>query len=177
MAKKGLVKMKYYYNKAGNYYTEIEDMNIYYDSIEGQFKHKFICKCDKEIGCFCFDTMEDAVDGVLIGLGCNTCVAQDFISDCLYEDETLQELIDVHEGTNIRILMKLRNEADNGGLFHTASDEFRLNVVGAAEDELDHLIFGGKLATLSDRTTKMIVQHAVDVDYFDCGFGGSSCNV
>jgi hypothetical protein len=41
---KGLVKMRYFLDPLDEEYENIEDLSIYYDSISGQFKHKYKCE-------------------------------------------------------------------------------------------------------------------------------------
>lgn len=58
---KGLIKIKQYIDEDKEY-LNIENYKIYYDSISGEYKCNFKCPtCNKSLGCFCFESIENAI--------------------------------------------------------------------------------------------------------------------
>lgn len=171
MSMKGLVKMRYFLNPLDEEFENIEDLSIYYDSISGQFKHKYKCECGKTIGCYCYDSLSDAWSDVIEGMQCAECSVYDFVIETVYEDENLRELIDNIEHTNLNILFKLK---EDDTMFSHILDEDYEQILDAVDDEIGQTL--RSLKEMSASTVSKIIDYMVEVDYFDCGFSGSACN-
>jgi len=167
---KGLVHIKKQYDILEKEYLDISDEKIYYDSISGQYKHKFVCGCGKEIGCFCFDSIDDAVSGTDIGMTCEDCSISDFLGECLFEDEHLQKLIDTCENTRLYMIHQLKDAIEDGYIYQKATDEFIDTRLEKLDNEVDQI-----KNSLSEETKKKIISYMIDCDWFDCEWGGTAC--
>ena len=171
MSMKGLVKMRYFLNPLDEEYENIEDLSIYYDSISGQFKHKYKCECGETIGCYCYDSLSDAWSDVVEGMQCAGCSVYDFVIEMVYEDENLRELIDNSEHSNLQILFKIKMDDT---IFSHISDEEYEHIVDATDYEVGQTL--ESLKEMSASTVSKIIDYMIEVDYFDCGFSGYACN-
>lgn len=170
MSMKGLVKMRYFLNPLDEEYENIEDLSIYYDSMSGQFKHKYKCGCGETIGCYCYNSLSDAWSDVMEGMQCAGCSVYDFVIETVFEDENLRELIDNSEHTNLHILFKIK---ENDTIFSNIPDEQYEQVLDITEDEIGQTL--KNLKEMSASTVSKIIDYMVEVDYFDCDFAGQAC--
>ena len=72
MGKDDLIKIQYEVCGQGES-NPIGDLDIYYDSDKGVYKHKFVCGCGEDVGCFCFESIETAINDVETGIVCSDC--------------------------------------------------------------------------------------------------------
>jgi hypothetical protein len=71
--KKVLKKLTHYYNEDGDP-VNITDEKIYWDTKNNQFRHKFeCCECKNPMGCRCYETLLQALNGVEEGIICEEC--------------------------------------------------------------------------------------------------------
>lgn len=57
---------------------DIAKHKIYYDSVEGNFRRKLQCECGADLGCFCFGSLEGALESIDCDLViCDRCYLKD----------------------------------------------------------------------------------------------------
>jgi len=169
--KKGLVHIKKQYDPDTKEYYDIADLKIYYDSISGQYKHKFHCsECDKEVGCFCFDDIDSAVYTIeWEGINCEKCGVALSIADYLFEDEGMQDIIDKNECTDIKTKIMCIDMIHCGQLYPKASQEYKDRRLTEFELEIKEVT-----NNLSEKTLDEISSYlSENADWGD--FGGSAC--
>lgn len=171
--KEGLVHIKKQYDDGD--YIDIADEKIYYDSTSGQYKHKFKCSCGKDMGCFCFDSVSDAREGIDTGVICDECAIGDFLGESLREDDTLQEMIDKRFITKLAPLNMIIRCIESGTLLSEADDELRNNVLGFLEDDLEKMETRVRESLFSENTKKELISYMNDCDFFDCCWPGGAC--
>jgi hypothetical protein len=70
--------------------TDISSMKLYWDTEKKQIRHKSHCEyCEAETGCMCYDTVDEAYDGVEQGFICDKC----WIKHNLDMSLTLEDII------------------------------------------------------------------------------------
>ncbi len=84
-------------DRGEGYAIDIEKYNIYYDSVEGNFRRFLHCECGAPLNCFCFGNLEGALESAYSKLaGCNWCYLTDPDE---YEIRDLME--EMHPGRTI----------------------------------------------------------------------------
>lgn len=162
MGKDDLIKIKYEVYEPGES-NPIDDLNIYYDSVKGVYKHNFVCECGENIGCFCFDSIENAIDSVETRMMCSDCYNQEMIEEYVLEYPDNAKMIDDLMGTKMH-----KNMLHNGGLDVCMDD-------GKKYDEVIKYI----RTTISNFTSPELgkIVHHIGIEC-DCGdFSGYSCEV
>ena len=158
--KKGLVHIKKQYDDGD--YIDIADEKIYYDSISGQYKHKFKCSCGMEMGCFCFDSVSDAKEGIDTGVICDECAIDDFLHEWLREDDMLQEMIDDKFSTKLVPLNMIIRCIESGKLLSEADDDLIYRVLGFLENDLDKMEMSVRESSFSENTKKELISYMKD---------------
>jgi len=166
----GLIHIKKRYDADEREYDDIEDLKIYFDSTSGQYKHKFHCsECNKELDCFCFNDLWDAVYEVEFqGMQCEKCFVELNISDYLFEDEDMQDIIDMNECTDIRTKIKCIEMIGDGSLYPKATQEYKFQRLSDFEHEIKDVT-----KNLSESTISALLNYLNENADFD--FSGSAC--
>ena len=105
MGKDDLIKIKYEVYEPGES-NPIDDLDIYYDSSKGVYKHKFVCECGEDIGCFCFDSIESAIDDVETNMMCSSCYSREMLEEWILEYNDNAKIVDDLMGTKIHTNME-----------------------------------------------------------------------
>ena len=94
---------------------DITEHKIYYDSVEGNFRRKLQCECGTDLGCFCFGSLEGALESVDGDVAiCPRCwlkdpesgAVEDIMAE-LYPDKTVDQMNDIE----IKEIMKIAADA------------------------------------------------------------------
>ena len=101
MRKDDLIKIKYEIYEQGGCPNPIDELDIYYDSSKGVYKHKFVCDCGENLGCFCFDSIESAIEDVGTRMMCSDCYNREMIEESILEDSDVAKKIDDLKRTNM----------------------------------------------------------------------------
>jgi hypothetical protein len=169
--KKGLVHIKKQYDEFDKEYYDIEYLKIFYDSISGQYKHRFVCNCGKAIECMCFDSIEDAISGVEMGIQCDVCSVYDFLSESMREDDELRILIDVLEGTCFFKMYRLITDIEDGEVYKKATEKIAYQRIAGIRACIKRMLS----RELSKETIDKIHSYMEDADWYDCDFAGNAC--
>jgi hypothetical protein len=174
MSKEGLVHIKTH--SIDGEELDISDSKIYLDTPSGQYKHRFVCSCGKKLGCYCFESVDAALEGIEIGIACEECSIAGFLSDTIGDDENLQKMIDESQHTILQPLREVMNAIENGIVFSDADNDFRDKILSGLEEEIDKMEQEVIGSLFSDNTKKKLMSYMMDCDYFDGGWPGSSCS-
>ena len=94
---------------------DITEHKIYYDSVEGNFRRKLQCECGAPLACFCFRSLEGALESVDGNVAiCPRCwlkdpesgAVEDIMAE-LYPDKTVDQMNDIE----ISEIMKIAADA------------------------------------------------------------------
>ena len=132
---------------------DITDLKIYYDKDVEQYKVRHHCdRCKLDLGCFCYETAEDAV------YACNECswachrhMLQEVWRDCEMWAE-----IDVICGTDIKSLVI---DDYNEGVDRT--------------EDIDRII----KSITEEQASKILDMGELDTDYYDDNYIGEMCRL
>lgn len=141
----------------------IEEQGIYLNIDKGQYVHRFKCdSCGKDVGCYCYDELEDAITDVLdLTMNCDEC----FISSYIYEncqEDMVFEIIDRSEGTDFKGLLKLVGIIEDW--------DFESGIGDIFFKEIEHVT-----CSMSEKTKKELMHFAIENSDLD-GMNGSLCN-
>lgn len=153
-----LIKIKNFQDES------IEEYSIYLNLDKGRYVHKFKCdSCGKNVGCFCYDELEDAIKDILdLTMNCDDCFISSYINENYIEDDTIFEIVDKNEGTDFKNLIKLIGTIEDG--------DFESGIGDLFWKEMEHIT-----CNMSEKTKKELMHHAIENCDFD-GMNGSSCN-
>lgn len=157
-----LVRIKHM--QIDHYDEPIEDLKIYLNLDKAQYVHRFECDhCGKDIGCYCYDELEAAVNDVNnVSMACDRCFISEQIGENYRDDDELIRIIDENEGTNFKSLMKLVVKIEDG--------EFDSGIGDIFWKEMDHIINNMKKETNAELYSHFCENYDFDSMY------GSSCN-
>jgi hypothetical protein len=115
---------------------DISEMKIYFDRDRGVFRHVFKCvQCGKDLGCICFDDLDDAIIQIFEGMICDDCAFAG-TADKLSLDEILPFLADENRKRIEEKFQDLKKEA-----ISTMSTNEKLECL---DEYCDEFAMGGK---------------------------------
>lgn len=168
-----LMKIGHMWDSHAKTIVSLEHLKIYYDFHMRQYRHRHTCSCGKELGCFCYDSIWDAIEAAENGLQCSECCTIDFIHDTIFEDDQLLTLIEGHEGNDeLECLLTAYWSVDDGELVITDA-LITKNLLTAIRRRIVNVV-----NELKPETVHAAYEYAVsEVGYFDFDFTGHACEV
>lgn len=99
---------------------DISEHKIYYDSAEGNYRRKLQCECGADLGCFCFGSLEGAIESVDCTLViCDRCYLKEidgeeagFIQSAIH-DLFLGKTVDQMNDFEVERIMRFTREQHN----------------------------------------------------------------
>ncbi|HPJ13134.1 MAG TPA: hypothetical protein PLV00_07095 [Caldisericia bacterium] len=167
MSKNGLVKIKKHV--LDGEYGDIEELGIYFDSVSGQYKHKFKCRCGKDFGCYCYHDIDDAIQDIENGMACRSCWIKDQLSILVFEDIDYAIEVDKIAGTKIADQIRILEMIQNGELY-SSDDEYASTRESEIIKEVEQTI-----ESLSEEIS-LAIDRKLYIDR-DCEFYGMECEV
>ncbi len=110
----GLIHIKKEIYEPG-YVLDIKNYNIYYNSVDGTYRRQLSCECGKNLGCFCFDNLEQALDSVRNCVVCNRCYVNenvDLVADIM-ADKFPGIYVTALRDSQIDVIIKILAEKDD----------------------------------------------------------------
>ena len=163
MGKDDLIKIKQEIYEQGVAPNPIDDLDIYYDSDKGVYKHKFVCDCGEDVGCFCFELIETAINDVETGMVCSDCYNREMLEEYILEYPDNAKLVDEIAGTKIHT-----NMIHKGGLEVCMDD-------GKKYDEIILFIKTTIEKLTTPELNKIVVEIGISGDGGD--FSGHGCEI
>lgn len=89
-----IVRVKY--EKTDTGFRSVRKHRIYYDTGTGEYKTKFRCmRCGVDLGCFCFENLDEAIISRGDGVCCVLCGLIDHVENDAWVREEVQEILGV----------------------------------------------------------------------------------
>jgi hypothetical protein len=153
----------------------IEQMKIYWDTETKQYRHKFnCCNCKEPHGCRCYETLDEAIEGVDNGIICEECGISEALSNVEISD--LIDILDEPRQKHVNEFLKTLVTAEE---IKTYMDEAEITDLSDV-DYIELIEEVGKEQELREYVESQLTrEEKIDewVNSSDCYAEGEQCDI